>query len=75
MERARTKFATQVEPELLAEIRRIARAEGRQVQVIVEEAFRTYLEARRASMPRPEVMGHYQASHTRYASLYRRLAK
>lgn len=75
MGHARQKFATQVEADLLAEIRRIADDEGRQLQSVVEDALRTYLEERKRTKPRAHVMAHYRASHDRYASLYVRLAK
>jgi hypothetical protein len=75
MTRRRQKFATQVEADLLAAIRDVAAQDGRQVQAVVEDAFRTYLEERRRGRPRPAVMAHYQASHARFASLYERLAR
>lgn len=71
----RQKFATQVDPDLLAEVRAIARHEGRQVQAVVEEALRLLVEERRRARPRPHIMAHYQGSHDRFASLYERLAR
>lgn len=72
---SRQKFATQVEVALLAEIRQLAEADGRQLQALVEDALRAYLEERRRTTPRRHIMALYQASHDRYASLYERLAK
>ncbi len=71
----RQKFATQVEGELLARIRGIAKSEGRQVQTVVEDAFRTYLDDRQREIPRTRVMKHFQEGLERYATLYERLAK
>jgi len=71
----RQKFATQVEATLLSEIRHIAETDGRQLQAVVEDALRAYLEERRRALPRRHIMAHYQASHDRYASLYELLAK
>jgi hypothetical protein len=71
----RQKFATQVEAELLAEIREIAARDGRQMQAVVEDAFRGYLDERRRARPRSKIMDLYRGSHERYASLYEHLAK
>lgn len=71
----REKFATQVKPDLLAEIRSIAQSEGRQFQVIVEEAFADLIEKRKSGTPRKHVMQAYKQSNERYDSLYERLAK
>jgi len=71
----RQKFATQVDVTLLAEIRRIAQEEGRQIQAVVEEAFEAFIEQRRRDRPRDHIMAHYQGSHERFASLYERLAQ
>ena len=42
----REKFSSQVSPGLLAALREIARKEGRQFQVVLEEAIGRYLEER-----------------------------
>lgn len=75
MKQEREKFATQVDPDLLAELRVIARQEGRQLQVLVDEALADLIEKRRNSKARPHVMSAYQASHARFGSLYQKLAK
>jgi len=72
---AREKFATQVDSQLLADLRDLAKVEGRQIQALVEEAFASLIEERRRSKARPHVMGAYQASHARFGSLYEKLAK
>ncbi len=71
----RKRFATQVDPELLANIRKLAQAEGRQLQGLVEEALRDLIEKRKTQRPRTHVMAAYQASHAQYGSLYQKLAK
>lgn len=71
----REKFATQVDPEVLAGVRKLAQQEGRQLQALVEEALSDLIEKRRNSRPRPNVMAAYQASHERYGSLYQKLSK
>jgi hypothetical protein len=71
----REKFATQVNSEILAAVRMLASKEGRQLQVLVEEAFADLIEKRKKAMPRAHVMGAYLASHDKYASLYKKLAE
>ena len=68
-------MATEIDPDLLAEVRRLANREGRELRAVVEEALRALVEERRHTGPRPEVMAHYEESHERFASLYERLAK
>jgi hypothetical protein len=71
----REKFATQVNSEILAAIRGLALSEGRQLQVLVEEALSDLIEKRKNARPRTAVMDAYLASHERYSELYKKLAK
>jgi hypothetical protein len=71
----REKFATQVNPQILAAVRELAQSEGRQVQSLVDEAFADLLEKRKKTIPHDEVMAAYLTSHERYASLYKKLAE
>jgi predicted ArsR family transcriptional regulator len=73
--RGREKFATQVDAEILSAIRSLAQQEGRQLQALVDEALADLLEKRKQSQPRAHVMAAYQASHERYATLYKKLAE
>lgn len=75
MPEVREKFATQVDAEILAQVRDLAKNEGRQIQALVDEALSDLLEKRRKSHPRPHVIATYQASHSRFANLYGKLAK
>jgi hypothetical protein len=72
---AREKFATQVDAELLTELRSLARAEGRQIQALVDEALADLIEKRKAGRPRAHVLAAYGKSHERYAKLYQKLAE
>jgi len=72
---AREKFATQVDPELLLGVRKLAQQEGRQLQALIEEALMDLLEKRRQSRPRSHVMAAYHGSHEKYAALYQKLAR
>lgn len=71
----REKFATQADPELLAQMRELAKAEGRQLQAVVEDAFRSYLDAKATARPRGNVMANFRSSVARNGELYKRLAK
>ena len=75
MSKIREKFATQVNSELLSAVRMLAEAEGRQLQVLVDEAFADLIEKRKHAKPRPHVMGAYLASLERYDALYTKLAE
>lgn len=71
----RVKFATQVDSDVLAAIRRLAEDEGRQLQALVDEALVDLLEKRNNSQPRAHVMAAYQASHDTFSGLYKKLAE
>jgi hypothetical protein len=71
----REKFATQVKVELLAEVRRIADAEGRQIQSLMDEALADLVEKRKQAQPRSHVMNAYQRSHEPFGELYKKLAQ
>jgi len=74
-ERTHEKFATQVDSGILAEVRAIARAEGRQIQAVVDEALADLIEKRKNARPRPHVLAAYKATLGPYGELYKRLAK
>ena len=75
MSTAKEKFATQVTPEILAEVRALAQAEGRQLQALVDEALADLIEKRKKTKARTHVMNAYGTSHEKFADLYRKLAK
>ncbi len=75
MATTRQKFSSQASAELLAELRSIAREEGRHFRVVLEEAMHEYIERRKQESVRPEVMAHFQASLERNRGLYDLLAK
>ena len=73
--KAREKFATQINSEILAEVRHLAEKEGRQIQALMEEALADLLEKRRHARPRAHVMAAYAASHASYAPVFKKLAE
>lgn len=66
----REKFATQVNAELLSAVRRLAKAEGRQLQALAD-----LLEKRKNKRPRAHVMDAYRASRAKREALYKKLAE
>ncbi len=73
--RPREKLSTQVDSEILAAVRSLARSEGRWLQSLVDEALADLIEKRKENKPRPHAMAAYQASHEKYAPLYKKLAE
>lgn len=73
--KTREKFATQVNSDVLSAVRHLAQSEGRQLQALVDEALADLLEKRKRVAPRSHVMMAYQASHEKFASLYKKLAE
>ena len=71
----REKFSSQASPELLAEVRKIARDDGRHFQAVLEDAMREYIKGRQRQKVRPEVMAHHRASIERNRLLYKLLAQ
>lgn len=73
--RAREKFATQVDANILSAVRSLAQSEGRQLQALVDEALADLIEKRKQGRPRANVMAAYQASHEKFSGLYKNLAE
>lgn len=73
--KAREKFATQVNSEILSEVRAIAQTEGRQLQALIDEALTDLVEKRKQGKPRAHVMAVYQSSHEKFGALYKKLAE
>ena len=69
----REKFATQMDSAMLAELRALAKSEGRQLQSLIEEAVGKLLETRQTSEPDFEAL--MKRNHDRYASVFEKLAK
>lgn len=75
MAQTREKFATQVDSDILANLRKLAQQEGRQLQALVDEALADLLEKHKNAKPRPHVMAAYLGSRERYHELYKKLAE
>lgn len=72
---AREKFSSQAAPEVLAALRRIAEAEGRQFQAVLDEALRDYIDRHQNERPRRHVLAAFADSVREFDDLYRELAK
>lgn len=72
---SREKFASQADPEVLAAMRALAATEGRQLQAVIEDAMREYLDRRNGERPRQHVMEALAESVAEFDTLYERLAK
>lgn len=70
----REKLSNQVDPELLAGMRKIANDDGRQLQAVLEDTFRSYIETRSQKVT-PGVMTHVRASMERNRGLLELLAQ
>jgi hypothetical protein len=75
MAQVREKFATQVNSEILRSVREIAQNEGRQLQALIDEALADLIEKKKQSRPRAHIMAVYQASHEKFAPVYKKLAE
>ncbi|MBM3754101.1 MAG: hypothetical protein FJW38_08995 [Acidobacteria bacterium] len=71
----RIELATRVEENVLAAVNELARAEGRQIEELVDEALADLVAKHNSPQPREDVIAAYMTSHERYAELYRKLAK
>jgi hypothetical protein len=67
----RVKFASQTDPKLLNELKAIAKAEGRQLQALIED----YIEKKHGGQMRPAVKSALERSMRERKWLYAQLAK
>ncbi len=71
----REKFSSQAAPEVLATLREMADAQGRQFQSLLDEALREYIDKHQKDRPRRHVMAAFASSLNEFDELYRELAK
>lgn len=71
----REEFSAQADPEILRALYELARKEGCNFQMLIDEAFRDLLEKRKNAEPRPHVMDAYRSSLQPYDHLYKKLAE
>lgn len=75
MKPSKEKFASQADPDVLAKLREIAAREGRQLQAVLDEALRDYIEKKRMGKPRAHVLTLFKDSLGDFDELYKLLAK
>ena len=75
MSAVRQKFSSQADPQLLAELKMIAREEGRQFQAVLEQAMREFIEHKRNNKPRGHVLAHFRTSVEKNRRLGKLLAQ
>jgi len=75
MSNALKKFSAQADELLLTEIKEVAKKEGKQLQVIINEAFEDLVEKRKQTKPRKHVMAIFEQSLQELDELYKELAK
>ncbi len=68
------EFSSRASPALLSEMREIARSEGRDFHLALEDAMREYIESRSERKPRAEVMAHFRDSVEKNRRLFELLA-
>ena len=69
------KFATQADPVILESLRQMAKAEGRQLQALIDEALRDYVERKNSTIPRKQVLQALHDSIEQFDELYKKLAQ
>ena len=72
---SKVKFASQADPRLLDDMKAIAKAEGKQLQALVEEAFRDYVDKKRSGQMRSPVKAALERTLREREWLYKQLAK
>ena len=75
MSAVRQKFSSQADPQVLAEIKAIAQEEGRQFQAVLEQAMREFIERKRNTKPREQVLAYFRTSVDKNRRLGKLLAQ
>lgn len=69
------KLSFNVPPELLGALNQLAASQGRQLQAILEDALREYLERVQRDHPRQHVISEFASSLNEFDELFKDLAK
>ncbi len=69
------EFSSQATSEALAALRQIAEAEGRQLQVVLDEAMHEYIDRGQKVLPRKHVTTSFAGSLAEFDRFYGELAK
>ena len=71
----RVKFASQMEPDLYEGLKAVAQQDGLQIQAVLEDAVRAYIENRKGPTARRHVLDALEVSMIEHDALYKELAK
>lgn len=74
-EQVRNRSETTVDAELIAAIRSLAKAEGRDVTSLIDEALADFLEKHKIGQIRDHVMAAYSKSRENFGEVYKKLAE
>ena len=69
------KLSFNVPPELLGALNQLAASQGRQLQAVLDDALREYLERQQRDHPRQYVISEFASSLNEFDELYKDLAK
>lgn len=75
MGETREKFATQMDAALLADLRELAKSEGRQIQVLIEEAVTRLLADKRGPSKAARINQLHESAIARYEAVFEKLAE
>ncbi len=70
-----TKFSSQADPKVLSTMKAIAKSEGRQLQHLLDEAMRQYIDNKLSGRARPHVKRSLDQSMKQFDTLYTKLAQ
>lgn len=71
----RKDFSAQPKPELMTELREIADSQGRELQSVLDESLRDYIDRHKNEHHRRHVTASFASSLEEFDDLYRELAK
>lgn len=72
---ARQRFSGEISANLLAELQSLAEKEGRDIQLLVDEAIAAFIATRKNPDVRDHVMATYDATHKDFDKVYKKLAE
>lgn len=72
---ARQHFSGEISAALLAELQSSAEKEGRDIQLLIDEAIAAFIEKRKNPSVRDHVMATYEATHKDFDKVYKKLAE
>lgn len=75
MGKDKSEFSVDIDPQLYAELRLMADAEGKDLRAVIEAALRHLVKSGGAAIPPAELDAHLDASVQEFGALYAKLAE